>query len=580
MQRRTHKLNLKAISLAGLLPASLVFSCNQSSFQGSTGSKRTAVNKEEKTGPSDEEKSEKKTSTAKKSAQDTATQGSPGPTDIDLGSVSKTYNKDDADAPIRVFEPTTQASTNVQELQPQADKFAWTVTQTGTVTLHKIANKTVTSQKKWLGATPTNGGGARTYVIEGGGLVIGRTGGEMFFIDPAMAEGTNLRTLGEPYFVSLATSKALLDAGKPIATGERVCVVSYRRDEKRYLGLGWGAGNFAEVPQQDTSPFAPQWQDLKYKGSAGPGLWGYSCFIDQTKLIYYGRYVGDSNIQAFDIKNAVAATPNLVATNGLFTSNNLSDLTIGPKNSLIGSYAISGDQKGNVYNGNMTYTMSHDPVNRLVWQTSSNARSITVLPADCLSTQAVCSGQQTFPLTGNIGPISALGDGTLVGVTRYAPVSFLYLLELVDPKDLSKGLSPPISLAQLDGDPYMYTDYTGATLYLTLSEQTISLTKGGYKPELPLKSIGFTWATKDGNPAPWLDISLGARCYLSTDPKDKPDYEIVPGPIAPATQQTLFATATCGAGAKNIDTIDIRLLQLKGATSLMNVRKIQITGYQ
>jgi len=337
------------------------------------------------------------------------------PPELDIGSVSKTVGSDNPKDPIRVFNEATRASVHVRELEPQSDQFAWTVTQTGTVTYHKIADKKVVSSKKWTGATPTNPGGARTYVIEGGGLVFARAGGEMFFVDPAMPEGTNLRTLGDPYFVALGNAKNLVDAGKSIQPADRVCLVSYKRDGKRYIGFGWGPGNFAEVPQKDTPPYAPQWQDVKFKGTAGAGAWGYSCFIDQNKLIYYGRFAGESQMQAFDIKTSTAATPSLVAANGLFTSNTLPNLSIGPKTSLTGSYAISGDSRGNVLSGDLTYTMSYDPKHKVIWRTSNSAKEITVIPADCLTRQVTCVGHASFPLTNNIGPLSALGDGTLVG---------------------------------------------------------------------------------------------------------------------------------------------------------------------
>ena len=554
-----------------MMVLSLSTACNKSSMSGSN----SKISKKPSDGGSDDRQSNSETKKSSGTNRDEARYP-----DLDLGTVSKTLGTDDNSAPIRILKDSTKAAVLVRELEPQSDQFAWTVTQTGTVTFHKIAEKKVVSAKKWSGATSTNGGGARTYVIEGGGLVVARTGGEMFFVDPAMPEGTNLRTLGDPYFIAMGSAKNLVDAGKPIGVGERVCLVSYKRDGKRYLGFGWGAGHFAEVPQKDTSPYAPIWQEVQYKGSAGPGQWGYSCFIDQNKLVYYGRFVGASAIQAFDIKTSTPATPSVVAANGLFSSSTLPALSLGPKNATNGSYAISGDPRGNVFNGDNVYTMSFEPKNKVVWATSGNAREITVAPADCLSTKVICVGHATFPLIANIGPISALGDGTLVGVTRYAPNLnfFLYLLELSDPTDPSKGMKPPLQLAQLDGDPYMYTDFTGATLYLTKSEIKIRLSDGGYDPSRALRAIGFTWLTKDLSPLPWLDIQLEMRCYLSS--ATPPDYDPVSVAIKPATDQTVITTNTCTEGTKNIDTIDVRLTQLNAATTLMNVRKIQVTAYQ
>lgn len=505
----------------------------------------------------------------------------PDPKPLDPGKLNPKIDGDQTGGdptPILIFERETVAAVGVQELKQDADRFAWTVTQSGTATYFKIVGDAVSTTKKWTGANPTSGGGARTYVLEGGALVIVRSGGELFFIDPAKPEG-NLRTMGSPYFQKLSV------AGRTFAGDDRGCAVSYRRLAKKFIGIGIGkSGDFIEVPQSEVTPFAPIWSGATYRGGVSPAGsgWGYSCFIDQTKLIYYGAWVRQP-VKAYNLVTGLEVDPTKVATNGAFSSSTIPSLTLGPKSGGTGSYAISGDNKGNVLSGD-AYTMAADAVNQVVWVTSLSGTQISVYPSTCLATSQVCVGSKTFMLTAGtgkgIGPMSALGDGSVLGLSRaaYGGDNSLYRLTLKDPKDITKGIDIK-KLAQLDGDPYMYTDFTGATLYLTKAEQKIELKKLGYKPEEPLAGVGFTWVTRDGQPAEWNNISLEMRCYSSSDPSP-PAYEKIGDAIQNSTKQSFVSTSGCAKGRKGIDLIDVRLTQLNNANTLMNIRKIQVTAYQ
>jgi hypothetical protein len=504
------------------------------------------------------------------------------PKPLDPGKLNPKIDADQSGGeptPILIFERETVAAVGVQELKQEADRFAWTVTQNGTATYFKIVGDAVSTSKKWTGAAPIASGGARTYVLEGGALVIVRTGGELFFIDPAKPEG-NLRTMGSPYYQKLSV------AGRTFDDDDRGCAVSYRRLGKKFIGIGIGnIGDFIEVPQADSPPFAPNWSGATYRGGVNPlgSGWGYSCFIDQRQLIYYGAWVKQP-VKAFNLVTGLEVDPTKVATNGAFSSTTISTLTLGPKSPGTGSYAISGDNKGNVLSGN-AYTMAFDAVNQVVWVTSQSGTQISLYPSACFSTSQVCVGSSTFMLAAGggrgIGPMSALGDGSVLGLSRaggYGGDNSLYRLTLKDPKDISKGIDIK-KLAQLDGDPYMYTDFTGATLYLSKAEQKIELKKLGYKPEEPLAGVGFTWVTRDGQPAEWNDISLEMRCYASSDPSP-PAYEKPSEAIQSSTKQSFVSTPSCAKGRKGIDLIDVRLTQLNNANTLMNIRKIQVTAYQ
>ena len=64
-----------------------------------------------------------------------------------------------------------------------------------------------------------------------------------------------------------------------------------------------------------------------------------------------------------------------------------------------------------------------------------------------------------------VGPLSALGDGHMVGMVRNP--GDVYLFKLKNDKDATKGIEAVKIVENVGGDPYMYTDFTGATLYLT-----------------------------------------------------------------------------------------------------------------
>jgi hypothetical protein len=360
---------------------------------------------------------------------------------------------------------------------------------------------------------------------------------------------------------------------------DRVCVVSYRRDGARYLGMAWGAGNFSETPQDNTPPYAPQWaKTVVNAGNAGPAQWGYSCFVDQVRLIMYSQWynAGGAGSQAIDLNTKEALDPKAAAPNGNFTSNTFATLSLGVSAANgNGSYAMAGDQNGNVFNGTGAYTYGYEPQSGTVW---SDGSSINVYPAACLAAQADCAGHASFNTAAvgfTPGPLSALGNGYMVGAVRGS--GDIILMKLNDPADISSGITA-VKVYNLGGDPYMYTDFTGATLYITHSEQTYSFGDlAGYDASKPFKAIGFAWAPRDPAKNKFVDINLEIRCYKAGG--TKPDYEKVTKNIDDALKQTVISNLTSCSGTL-FDTVDVKMDQLNDGTSLMNIRKVQVTGYQ
>jgi hypothetical protein len=548
--------------------------CNKSNFQGSTGAQKAGATPPAK--PKADEFPLGKTNAGYNDDKagplekgDAGSRGSPAGTTDNNGNT-----------PILTFDNGFAGLYAINPIKPLQRNHIWGVTTNGSVTYLQYANNAIANLKQWSGALGAPGGaqGSRTYVLEGGGAVISRIGGYLYFVDPNTTKAGDIKANGGRSFYKLEGP----------AASDRVCVVSYRRDGKRFLGMGWGIGNFSEVPQDNTAPFAPQWENMKVMaGNAGPGQWGYSCYVDQNRLIYYSQWALQQNngatpgtIQALDLKTMKAVTATAVAPNGNFKSANLTDETMGAQAVADkGSYALAGDPNGNVLNGNGYYTFGYEPVTNTVWGNGRGGGSpLHVFPASCFASKATCTGFAAFnpqQIGFQVGPISALGDGNMVGMVRGS--GDVILMKLNDPSDVTKGVTAT-KIHNLGGDPYMYTDFTGATLYITESEQSFNLgAVAGYNTAKPFRGLGFTWAPRDVAKLTWSDIRFEIRCYKAT--ADKPEYVQVEAPVKDALQQTILTSVPQCTG-KSFDTVDIRMTQINNGDSLMNVRKLQVTGYQ
>ncbi|MCX6111616.1 MAG: hypothetical protein NTZ90_18625 [Proteobacteria bacterium] len=589
-----HKPWLRLLVLSSIIAAPLVAgqACSSSSFNGSPSSKsgkNAAGSTTNNQGGTD--------------ATNSSASGGASTDPLDQGRINPGYNDDkngpltpgnggtkaapsgptdsSGNTPIRIYNNGFNGIYVVKPLTPEQNNYIWAATADGAVTLLQLANNAVVSTKKWTGALGGAGGapGSRTYVLEGGGVIVSRIGGYIYFIDPNSTPQGDIKSAGGASFYKLPG---------PAETYDRVCAVSYRRGGNRYLGLAWGFGHFVEVPQDNTPPFAPIWSKANLTAAnAGPKQWGYSCFIDQNRLIFYSQWTtmgqgtdqATGPIQAVDLNTMKAVTPAAVAGNGTFTSSNLANETVGPKASFgLGSYAMSGDANGNILNGTGYYTFAYEPQSNTIWGCgSAGGASLNVFPAACFSSLKTCTGHSSFnsqTVGFQIGPMSALGDGHMVGLVRHS--GEVIMLSLNDRKDISKGVTAT-KIYKLDSDPYMYTDFTGATLYLTKTEQTFSLGAiQGYDATKPFKTAGFTWAPRDIAKTAWSDITFEVRCYMAN--AAKPSYVAFADVGAALQPTTLSSVAMCS--GQTYDSVDIRLTQINNGSSLMNVRKVQVTGFQ
>lgn len=470
---------------------------------------------------------------------------------------------DTANTPIRIFDDEFRGALESRPLAPDSRVEVWAVTRPGNAYWFRLEGDAVAESKSWTGVTSDDAGGSRTYVTEKG-LVVARTGGFLYWIDPAATpEGELPKTA--PNYYRLPN----------VAGNERVCIVSYRKNKKRYVGMGWGKGNFVEFPMDDAPPHVPQWGTVTGTATVPNITWGYSCYIDQTRLIYYGQWVNGSEggVGAVDLNTMDPVDPAVVAPNAGFASTNLADATLATKGG--GSYAMNGDLAGNVYNGKGFYTMAHDRGSRTVWGAAGGV--LNIIPDSCLTENANCTTNASFALAAlnaNVGPMSALGDGRVIGMFRN-DLGRVYLLKLRNKKDPSQGLDVT-PIADLQGDPYMYTDFTGATLYLTKSDTTFEFEKSkGFDPAEANIAMGLTWQARSGKGVAWKDIKIEVRCYVAGG--DKGSFEELTE-IKPSLEQNLIKSGSC-AGSR-YDRVDVRLTQLNDGDTLMDVARVQVTVYQ
>ena len=498
------------------------------------------------------------------------------------------------------------------------------VVHTGVANWLQVEGDKIIQHKKWSGLDGNGDLGIRTYVTEAGFLA-GRFP-FVYFIDP---ETTQEGLLAEENIKNF-------DPDKKYRADSRLCLGSYFKDDKRYMIAAFGAGKYYEILMADNKPYKPLWSDLnsitlrqidnargdeKVVKTYTPPLegigWGYSCHMNQKKKIFYSQWheMGPKRLQnpgdtstswagAVDLTSYKTVDLDSQIPNAKFVQNNpvLKSFALSV-NSDKGSYAVAGDPDGNIYNadrdailppeegntvgeGNSTYTMAYERISDTVW-ISRNTDKIMVVKRKCLTTEPNCTSSdyvvaKVLPVENDpsscatIGPLSALKDGRVVGLSR-CNGSWVRLFNLKDPADISKGVDA-LPLVKIDGDPYMYVDFTGATLYTRESEQTFKISDlAGYATRAPkdarpdkILEAHFEWKNAKSTPLEWSGMRLEARCY--EDSSNKGAYQEITA-VAKAGEKTLLDLPAC----KNqfVEAIDIKITQIKG-DSLGDVESMKI----
>jgi hypothetical protein len=470
---------------------------------------------------------------------------------------------------------------------------------TGVAHWLSVEGNTIVQRKKWSGIDGNFDFGFRTYVTEGGVLIARFP--FVYFIDPdttpeGLVPDTNIKNF---------------DPSQSYNEHSRICLASYLKGDKRYMIAAVANGKYYEIELSPNKPYKPLWDNLPNPRETADWTydhgWGYSCHMNQKKKIFYSQWAvagaksfvtaGDPKTRqggAVDLNNYSTVDLDAQIPNAKFIQKNaiLSTFSRGPQ-TIGASYAVAGDPDGNIYNGdynaevvpgekNWTYTMSYQKMSDTVW-VSRATNKIGIIKRKCLTTDDNCGPQdfqfQQGPEAVAIGPLSALKDGRLVGIARkgHQP-SAVYLLSLNDPANITKGASFHL-LAEIDGDAYMYVDFTGATLYTRQVEQTFKVRE---MPEYvkrqrqnddraeKTKEAFFEWTNALNTSADWTNLKLEARCYENASSKG--DYQEVKS-VAKAGEKTTMNIPACK--DKYVEFIDVRISQVTGET-LGDINKVRV----
>jgi hypothetical protein len=432
-----------------------------------------------------------------------------------------------------------------KRIEPIQNTKIWTATTNGVIKRLTIDGDAVTEQKMWIGGG-LGTGGMRSYVTEGG--FIGARFPHLYFIDP---------------------ETPLVVRSKNIGAQSRICVASYMKNGQRFMIAAWGSGSFQEYAMDDKPPYAPKWDQAPTRQGQIQmvGTWGYSCFIDQQQKIFYSQ---SSHMGAIDLNTYQAANIATTAPNANFrsTTPGVSTYSMG---SVKTSYAMSGDSYGNVYNG-AGYTSAYDKASDSIW--FSHGAQIVVIDRKCLTTQNPCNNFTSYSPGVTIGPMSPLKDGRIVGLVR--GTGGIYLMKLRDKTNLKSGLDA-VNIGSAGGDPYMYTDFTGATLYINESEQTFEpVEMAQFSASKPIKTAVFKWKPTSSYAAgnlsvEWRNIKLEARCYSNS--ASKPDYVEI-AKVHPSDKGTELNVPSCSEG--KYEHVDVKLTQLNNDSSLVGIDTISV----
>lgn len=457
--------------------------------------------------------------------------------------------------------------------------FAWVVTKPTDTKMNvyriKIDSASGYETKKWtIENSSLSGAGNRTSVSEIG-LLIGKRGGYLFRVSEDMATETTITT---PIWTAL----------KPMPQ-TRACVVSYKKDASSFIGVGWedveSNKKFTEIPIDLTKAnkigaATDHNQGTKIGAYTNPS-WSYSCFFDHNRKYFWGYIETKDSFAGFDVSKKKALTISDLPNYKKGSSNNYiyTDEKIVSGS---GPYTIAGDANGNILAGLNMYTYTHEARYGHVFASSKAApNNVFVADTSCFSSDATCTESngkmKTFSSTASLGPLSSLNDGRVIGISR--GTNSVYVLELKNPQDISEGINMTLIKNDLEGDPYMYSDFTGSTLSQKKINLTISLDElEGYSKGKPIQTLYFKWIEQNSKASgsPWKGIRLLARCYKN-GATQKPDFEEISAVQNSGTVTEVTATSCKGSAA---DRLDFQTQPLTTSSDFSRTESLSVFGYQ
>lgn len=419
------------------------------------------------------------------------------------------------------------ASTLITELASEAVEFkttftgnhVWVVTR-NPYRVHRIALDESKSYPVQTWNLPSVGGGGTRTAISEIGLLMARPTA-LYRVDEDVPEGTELQPIWQ-------ATGAL--------AGARVCVTSFRHENQAYVGIAWNKPDRRVITRIPIDPSKPGKIDVSRAESRdlpAPAIWGYGCYTDQSRGILWSNYWGKTYIAGVNLRTLENATIESAPNHGL-SNPTLGEASIDLTGAPL-SYAISGDARGNVLAGR-AYTYAHEAKHDLVyWATGGN---LHVARGECFGSRTLDCAIGTNHLStsmsslGSIGPMGSLQDGRVIGITR-GTGSKVFLLSAGNPENLAAGVDAEL-IKQLEGDAYMYNDFTGSTLYARETAAGIDLSSiKGFDPAKKTVSIVVSWQALGGGTEAWQGFTLQARC-------------LVPGAQSQGTFETIGSVASSG----------------------------------
>jgi hypothetical protein len=272
---------------------------------------------------------------------------------------------------------------------------------------------------------------------------------------------------------------------------------------------------FKRIPIDRTQPTKVRISAAEEFDAGASGSWGYSCYTDQGRNIFWSKnFSTGGNISGINMITG-QPVPLDEAPNQAVTIN-LPDNVNFNLRSPTQSYAMAGGGSGFILSASSTYTASYETSSNLVFMSISGQRKLLVGKGECFSGEKIncaASDIKVFDPGIVLGPLSSLNDGRVVGLTRNT--TSVYLLKAVDRNDLSKGIEVK-NIKTLSGDPYMYTDFTGATAFAEAKEITIDLrSRPGFRADEDLSQPEVRWQSEAPAGDRWRGLTMSIRCYLA-----------------------------------------------------------------
>jgi hypothetical protein len=461
-----------------------------------------------------------------------------------------------------------------------SDAEAWVVTSTNVTRIE--LNKPGWPKTQW--SLPANDGN-RTYVSELG-LLIGRTNR-----GSATNRGVWLARRDQP-----GASVKIYDPAD-MGNQSRLSVTSFKIGSQPYIGFAYASasGNkkFVRMPIDKTKPngvdvarkeereFGPVSAGLG--GFSGVGSTGaYGSFMDQTRKAFYlgsGSGAWGVNVETM-AELPLSSLPNWRIggdpLNPAAPKRKICNFTMGTSGSL--SYALSGDLKGNLVASAGAYTFAHDPVNNVIFGNSSSGGAFTVAKQQCVEANgADCSiaadSCHIFPNV-PVGPMSAVGDGRVVGIQRGSP-SRVFLISLKDKANIKAGVEVT-SIAEIPGDAYMYNDFTGVTLYAPDQIKVIDFKSlSGFQAGKPVKQVVAGWSAQSKNREDLRGLKLELACYKTG--KSKPTYVDYSSQLKNSASLFAIDAKDCSG---DIDAIEVKMSSDGTTNNFTRLSTFEIRGAQ